>query len=42
MIIRVLSKKFYLRVGSPLWWTISLSVSAFFFVLFMRILWLVG
>ena len=42
MIIKILSKKFYLRVGSPLWWTISLSISAFFLVLFMRVLWLIG
>ena len=42
MIIRVLSKKFYLRVGSPLWWAISLAICAFFFNLFMKILWTIG
>lgn len=42
MIIRFFSKEFYLRVGSPLWWAISLLICGFFFNMFMKILWLLG
>ena len=42
MIIRILSKEFYLRTGSPLWWAISLFNCLAFFYIFMKILWMVG
>lgn len=42
MIIRILSKEFYLRTGSLLWWAINLPICAFFFWIFMKILWIVG
>ena len=42
MIIRILSKEFYLRVGSPLWWFFTFLICGFFLNLFMKILWMVG
>lgn len=42
MIIRILSKKFYLRVGSPLWWAITFLFCGSAFYMFMEILWAVG
>ena len=42
MIIRILSKEFYLRVGSPLWWAISFLFCGGAFYMFMKILWFVG
>ena len=42
MIIRFLSKKFYLRTGSFLWWILTFLICGFFFNIFMKILWMVG
>lgn len=42
MIVRILSKKFYLRVGSPLWWIITFLFCGGTFYMFMKILWMVG
>ena len=42
MIVRILSKKFYLRVGSPLWWIITFLFCSGTFYMFMKILWMVG
>ena len=42
MIIHILSKKFYIRVGSPLWWILTFLICGFFFNLFMKILWAIG
>ena len=42
MIIRILSKEFYLRTGSLLWWTITFLFCGSAFYMFMKILWMVG
>lgn len=42
MIIRILSKEFYLRTGSPLWWILTFLTCGFFFSLFMKVLWMIG
>ena len=42
MSLRILSKEFYLRVGSLMWWVINLLICGFFFNLFMKILWTIG
>lgn len=42
MIIRILSKEFYLRTGSLLWWILTFLNCGVFFYIFIRILWMVG
>jgi hypothetical protein len=42
MIIRILSKEFYLRIGSPLLWVLSFLTCGFFCAFFMKLLWMIG
>lgn len=42
MYIRIFSKKFFLRIGSPLWWILTFLFCGGALYIFLRILWMVG